>query len=169
MHGGFYNLRSALPMNLRARYPGFKVWAGAQPDIAWIIEIWSDCLRRYRGPYLCGPALTVADAIFAPVCTRFWTYDVPLDPACAAYRDSILAWPLIAQWTRFVRSAEARRHAVFLADYDMLLTEQMVQGVDLWINTPRRPWEASGTSGMKVLVNGGINLSELDGWWAEAY
>jgi glucan phosphorylase len=48
------------------------------------------------------------------------------------------------------------------------LTEHLVQGVDIWLNTPRRPWEASGTSGMKVLVNGGINLSELDGWWAEA-
>ena len=60
-------------------------------------------------------------------------------------------------------------HAIFLSDYDMLLTEHLVQGVDVWINTPRRPWEASGTSGMKVLVNGGINLSELDGWWAEAY
>jgi starch phosphorylase len=51
----------------------------------------------------------------------------------------------------------------------MLLTEHLVQGVDLWINTPRRPWEACGTSGMKVLVNGGLNLSVLDGWWAEAY
>jgi starch phosphorylase len=58
---------------------------------------------------------------------------------------------------------------VFLSDYDMLVTEQMVGGVDLWINTPRRPWEASGTSGMKVLANGGLNLSETDGWWAEAY
>jgi len=58
---------------------------------------------------------------------------------------------------------------VFLSDYDMLLTERLVQGVDVWINTPRRPWEACGTSGMKVLVNGGLNLSELDGWWAEAY
>ena len=58
---------------------------------------------------------------------------------------------------------------IFLADYDMLLTEHLVQGVDVWINTPRRPWEACGTSGMKVLVNGGLNLSELDGWWAEAY
>ena len=58
---------------------------------------------------------------------------------------------------------------IFLSDYDMLLTEQLVQGVDVWLNTPRRPWEACGTSGMKVLVNGGINLSELDGWWAEAY
>jgi starch phosphorylase len=76
---------------------------------------------------------------------------------------------LIAQWTHFIRRTEARRRAVFLPDYDMLLTERMVQGVDLWINTPQRPWEASGTSGMKVLVNGGINLSELDGWWAEAY
>jgi starch phosphorylase len=57
----------------------------------------------------------------------------------------------------------------FLSDYDMQLTERLVQGVDVWLNTPRRPWEACGTSGMKVLVNGGINLSELDGWWAEAY
>jgi starch phosphorylase len=76
---------------------------------------------------------------------------------------------LIRQWIHFIRRPEARPHAVFLSDYDMLLTEQLVQGVDVWLNTPRRPWEASGTSGMKVLVNGGINLSELDGWWAEAY
>ncbi len=76
---------------------------------------------------------------------------------------------LIRDWVRFVRRHDVRAHAVFLADYDMLLTEHMVQGVDVWINTPRRPWEACGTSGMKVLVNGGLNLSELDGWWAEAY
>ncbi|HVN22608.1 MAG TPA: alpha-glucan family phosphorylase [Syntrophorhabdales bacterium] len=76
---------------------------------------------------------------------------------------------LIQEWTRFISGAEARRHVIFLSDYDMLLTGQLVQGVDLWINTPRRPMEACGTSGMKVLVNGGINLSELDGWWAEAY
>ncbi len=76
---------------------------------------------------------------------------------------------MIREWTHFIRSSGARSHVIFLSDYDMLLTEQMVQGVDLWINTPRRPWEASGTSGMKVLVNGGLNLSELDGWWAEAY
>ena len=76
---------------------------------------------------------------------------------------------LIQEWTHFIREAGARPHAIFLADYDMLLSERLVQGVDVWINTPRRPWEASGTSGMKVLVNGGINLSELDGWWAEAY
>jgi len=76
---------------------------------------------------------------------------------------------LIQEWIRFIRRPEVRPHAIFLSDYDMLLSERLVQGVDVWINTPRRPWEASGTSGMKVLVNGGINLSELDGWWAEAY
>ncbi len=76
---------------------------------------------------------------------------------------------LIREWTQFIRRPEARAHVIFLDDYDMLLTEQLVQGVDVWVNTPRRPWEACGTSGMKVLVNGGINLSELDGWWAEAY
>ena len=76
---------------------------------------------------------------------------------------------LIQEWIRFIRRPEVRPHVIFLSDYDMLLTEHLVQGVDVWINTPRRPWEACGTSGMKVLVNGGINLSELDGWWAEAY
>ena len=76
---------------------------------------------------------------------------------------------LIQEWIHFIRRPEVRPHVIFLSDYDMLLTEHLVQGVDVWINTPRRPWEACGTSGMKVLANGGINLSELDGWWAEAY
>ena len=76
---------------------------------------------------------------------------------------------LIREWIHFIRRPDARPHVIFLSDYDMLLTEHLVQGVDVWINTPCRPWEACGTSGMKVLVNGGINLSELDGWWAEAY
>ena len=76
---------------------------------------------------------------------------------------------LIREWMHFIERPDARHHVVFLSDYDMLLTGPLVQGVDVWLNTPRRPWEASGTSGMKVLVNGGINLSELDGWWAEAY
>jgi starch phosphorylase len=76
---------------------------------------------------------------------------------------------LIRQWIQFIRRPEVRPHAMFLSDYDMQLTEELVRGVDVWINTPRRPWEACGTSGMKVLVNGGVNLSELDGWWAEAY
>jgi len=76
---------------------------------------------------------------------------------------------LIRRWFEFVRRPEVRSRVVFLSDYDVLMAEHLVQGVDLWVNTPRRPWEASGTSGMKVLVNGGLNLSELDGWWAEAY
>ncbi len=76
---------------------------------------------------------------------------------------------LIRQWIQFIEQYNLYYHVVFLSDYDVLLARHMVQGADVWVNTPRRPWEASGTSGMKVLVNGGINLSELDGWWAEAY
>jgi starch phosphorylase len=76
---------------------------------------------------------------------------------------------MIRQWIQFTRRPDVKGRAVFLSDYDMLLTEQLVGGVDVWINNPRRPWEACGTSGMKVLANGGLNLSELDGWWAEAY
>jgi starch phosphorylase len=83
-------------------------------------------------------------------------------------RDSV-GKDLIHAWLDFIRRPEIRPHAVFIADYDMSLAEHLVHGVDLWLNTPRRPWEASGTSGMKVLVNGGLNLSELDGWWAEAF
>ena len=86
-----------------------------------------------------------------------------------AHPQDLAGQAMIREWNEFVRRPEVRSHAIFLVDYDMLLTEHMVAGVDLWINTPRRPWEASGTSGMKVLVNGGLNVSELDGWWVEAY
>jgi starch phosphorylase len=96
-------------------------------------------------------------------------FPVQLIIAGKAHPADLIGQELIREWIRFIRRPEARPHAIFLSDYDMLLTEQLVQGVDVWINTPRRPWEACGTSGMKVLVNGGINLSELDGWWAEAY
>ncbi|MDD2540775.1 MAG: alpha-glucan family phosphorylase, partial [Desulfuromonadaceae bacterium] len=94
---------------------------------------------------------------------------VQLIIAGKAHPADLAGQALIQQWTHFIRRPEARPHVIFLSDYDMLLTEHLVQGVDVWINTPRRPWEACGTSGMKVLVNGGLNLSELDGWWAEAY
>jgi starch phosphorylase len=86
-----------------------------------------------------------------------------------AHPQDAIGKALFQAWSDFIRRADIRSRVVFLADYDMALAERLVQGVDLWINTPRRPWEASGTSGMKVLVNGGLNLSELDGWWAEAY
>lgn len=94
---------------------------------------------------------------------------VQLIIAGKAHPADLAGQALIQQWMYFIRRPEARPHVVFLSDYDMHLTEHLVQGVDVWLNTPRRPWEACGTSGMKVLVNGGINLSELDGWWAEAY
>jgi glutathione S-transferase len=98
MHSGFANLRSALPMNLKAHYPGFKVWAGAQADIDRVTEIWRDCLQRYGGPYLFGKTLTMADAMYAPVCLRFLTYDVALDATCQAYCRTISAWPALRRW-----------------------------------------------------------------------
>lgn len=94
---------------------------------------------------------------------------VQLIMAGKAHPADLAGQALIQEWIHFARQTNARSHVIFLSDYDMHLTEQLVQGVDVWLNTPRRPWEACGTSGMKVLVNGGINLSELDGWWAEAY
>ena len=94
---------------------------------------------------------------------------VQLIIAGKAHPADLAGQALIQEWIHFIRQPEARPHVIFLSDYDMDLTEQLVQGADVWLNTPRRPWEACGTSGMKVLVNGGINLSELDGWWAEAY
>lgn len=86
-----------------------------------------------------------------------------------AHPQDVPGQTLIKQWKDFIKRPEIQGRVVFLNDYDMLLAQELVQGIDLWINTPRRPWEACGTSGMKVLVNGGLNLSELDGWWAEAY
>ena len=99
MHSGFANLRSALPMNLKARHPGFKIWAGAQADIDRILEIWRDCLGRYGGPYLFG-RLSMADAMYAPVCTRFVTYDVRLDRDLAAYQQRVLALPALRAWIK---------------------------------------------------------------------
>jgi len=104
MHSGFANLRSALPMNLKARHPGFKVWAGAQADIDRVTAIWRECIGRYGGPYLFGATPTVADAMYAPVCTRFATYDVKLDAVSAAYRDLMLKFPPLLEWTAAARA-----------------------------------------------------------------
>lgn len=98
MHSGFSNLRSALPMNLKAHYPGFKVWAGAQADIDRVTQIWRECLTAHGGPYLFGKTLTMADAMYAPVCLRFLTYDVPLDAQSRAYCEAISAWPALQRW-----------------------------------------------------------------------
>ncbi|MEL0637144.1 alpha-glucan family phosphorylase [Marinomonas sp. TI.3.20] len=94
---------------------------------------------------------------------------VQLIMAGKAHPADLAGQALIKQWVQFIRQPQVRQHVIFLSDYDMLLSGHLVAGVDVWLNTPQRPWEASGTSGMKVLVNGAINLSELDGWWAEAY
>ena len=98
MHSGFSNMRSALPMNLKAHYPGFKVWAGAQADIDRIIMIWNECLANYGGPFLFGAVPSMADAMYAPVCARFVTYDVKLDKASAAYCKTMMAMPLMREW-----------------------------------------------------------------------
>jgi len=98
MHSGFTNMRSALPMNMKARHPGFKVWAGAQPDIERILAIWSECLKTYGGPFLFGAKPTVADAMYAPVCMRFYTYDVPIDAAAAGYCRTIMDWAPMKEW-----------------------------------------------------------------------
>jgi glutathione S-transferase len=98
MNSGFANLRSALPMNLKARHPGYKIWAGAQPDIDRIVEIWTECLAAYSGPYLFGARRTLADAMFAPVVTRFLTYDVKLNKPCIGYCRTIMAMPEMQEW-----------------------------------------------------------------------
>jgi glutathione S-transferase len=98
MHSGFANLRSALPMNLKARHERFKVFTGAKPDIERIKTIWHECLDTHGGPFLYG-APSVADAMYAPVCTRFRTYSVALDPVLSRYCETILDWDLMREWT----------------------------------------------------------------------
>lgn len=98
MHSGFEAMRSSLPMNLRARRPGFIVWSAARADIERICTIWRECLSEWGGPWLFGQRRSVADAMYAPVATRFLTYDVKLDEACAGYRDRTLAQPDMLEW-----------------------------------------------------------------------
>jgi glutathione S-transferase len=98
MHSGFSNLRSALPMNLKAHHPGFKVWAGAQADINRIVSIWRECLATDKGPFLFGATACMADAMFAPVVTRFLSYDVKLDSDCTAYCATVMALPQMHEW-----------------------------------------------------------------------
>ena len=98
MHSGFANLRSALPMNLHGHFPGFRIWGRAQADIDRITGIWRECLELYRGPYLFGERRTIADAMYAPVTTRFLTYDVKLDKACGAYCRTIVQMPEMVEW-----------------------------------------------------------------------
>ncbi|MDB5687095.1 MAG: glutathione S-transferase [Rhizorhabdus sp.] len=100
IHSGFHNLRSALPMNLKARNDSFRLFAGARPDIERIQAIWDECLSQYGGPWLMGATPTVADAMFAPVATRFITYAIPLDAACRGYCTTIAEWAPMIEWTK---------------------------------------------------------------------
>lgn len=100
MHSGFASLRGALPMNIKGRFPHFKVWSRAQADIERIVDIWTECLSTYGGPYLFGDHPCLADAMYAPVVTRFLTYDVPLNPECSAYCQTIMALPSMQEWVQ---------------------------------------------------------------------
>jgi glutathione S-transferase len=98
IHSGFTSLRSSLPVNLKGHFPGFKIWSRAETDIQRISEIWTDCLKKSGGPYLFGKKRTMADAMYAPVVTRFITYDVKLDPLLSSYCKTILAMPEMKEW-----------------------------------------------------------------------
>jgi glutathione S-transferase len=98
MHSGFASMRGSLPMNIKAKFPGFKVWSRAQGDIDRVKEIWNECLTTYHGPYLFGKKATIADAMYAPVVMRFLSYDIPLDPACAAYVEHIMSLAPVQEW-----------------------------------------------------------------------
>jgi glutathione S-transferase len=115
MHSGFSNLRSALPMNIKGRFPGFKVWAGAAADVERVFAIWRDSLAESKGPFLFGKTPCMADAMYAPVCTRFITYDVKLDPVCAAYCKAIMALPYMKEW---VTAAKAEHEEVLELDVE---------------------------------------------------
>jgi glutathione S-transferase len=107
MHSGFSAMRSSLPMNLRAHFPKFKIWSRAQSDIDRICAIWRECIETYGGPFLFGEQRTIADAMYAPVCTRFATYDVKLDKVCQAYCDLMLAQPEVKDWIEAAKSEPA--------------------------------------------------------------
>ena len=104
MHASFAPLRSALPMNLKGDFPDFRVWSRAQADIDRITAIWRDCLDVYGGPYLLGARPCMADAMFAPVVTRFKTYHVPVDETCRRFCDTILAMPVMEEWYAAARA-----------------------------------------------------------------
>jgi glutathione S-transferase len=104
MHSGFSALRSSLPMNIKAHFPSFKVWSRAQADIDRIVAIWKECLATYGGPYLFGRQPCIADAMYAPVVTRFLTYDVALDKVCAAYCKRVMELPAMREWVAAAKS-----------------------------------------------------------------
>ncbi len=98
IHSGFANLRAALPMNIKSHHPAYPVWAGAQADLDRIETLWNDCLAAYGGPFLFGQNRTVADAMYAPVCTRLATYDVKTGAVASEYAETMLATPEMVEW-----------------------------------------------------------------------
>jgi glutathione S-transferase len=114
MHSGFAALRSSLPMNLRFHKPGFTVWSSAQADIDRITSIWRECLTTWKGPFLFGRAPTIADAMYAPVVTRFLSYDVAVGPACQDYCDTIMNWSFMKEWI-----ADAREEPQEIIELDL--------------------------------------------------
>lgn len=104
MHSGFASMRGALPMNIKAHFPDFKVWSRAQADIDRVLAIWKECLENYGGPYLFGKQPCIADAMYAPVVTRFMTYDVKLDKQAAAYCKLVMALPAMQEWVEAARA-----------------------------------------------------------------
>ncbi len=180
------------------RIPSARLWQMRAASRKSLVEVIRKRLARQTAAYgASADEVKKMEAIFDPdtltlgFARRFATYKRPnlllmdqdrllsiltnkdrpvqLVLAGKAHPQDTAGQEMIRQWIQFIRHTAARPKVVFLSDYDMRLTEHLVHGVDVWLNTPRRPWEACGTSGMKVLVNGGLNLSVLDGWWAEAY
>jgi starch phosphorylase len=165
--------------------------AARQRMITQVRRRYARQLAARGGPETDGGSLFNATVLTVGFARRFATYKRPdlllHDPerlarlltntqrpvqmiiAGKAHPEDLPGQELIKRWNDFIDRPDVRGRIVFLSDYDMQMAQELVQGMDLWINTPRRPWEACGTSGMKVLANGGLNVSELDGWWAEAY
>ena len=114
MHAGFVSLRAALPVNLHATPRKMPIWSGVRADIERISEIWTDCLSKSGGPFLFGAKMSVADAMFAPVCTRYATYQVKLDSVSDAYKTHILALADVKAWI-----ADARNEAEEVSELEL--------------------------------------------------
>lgn len=175
-----------------------EIWQARHQSRAWLVRgVRQRLAREVAARGAAAPEVARAREIFDPTtltlgfARRFTPYKRPTllladrarlvrlltDPrrpvqlviAGKAHPNDLVGKEMVQQWVRFAQQPEVRPHVVFLEDYDMTLAEELVRGVDVWLNTPLRPWEACGTSGMKVLASGGLNVSTLDGWWAEAF
>jgi starch phosphorylase len=159
-------VRQVLSRQLRMRHPRKE----ERPDVEEILDPNALTLgfgRRFTAYKRPGLLLTDPDRLARLLSDP----EAPAQLVIAgkAHPDDEVGKRLIERWMTFAMQPALRRRIVFLEDYDFGLAAELVQGIDVWINTPMRPHEACGTSGMKVLVNGGLNLSSLDGWWDEAF